>query len=279
MLDGALAAARASAEPWALGAAHVAGDRALVLPHFLAAEEVEALAGVLLDRSWEGETAGWEQGADTPEYCCLWVRPEDDPSGVVEQVERRAATLTGTAPHESEDALKLSAHTAARRGTSARHGSVLFNLHHDIQPVRPRRTHTLIVYLDCAGLEGGETFVCLPGPGSSLAADLQELFESGVTRLPVDPYASEPASPAADRSLAEAEARVERLRAARTDGGALVMDVPGEGLLITPRAGAAFLFTSRLADGRPDASGAWHGAANVLAGVKLAAQKFKAEPA
>ena len=261
--------------------------RVLLFPHFASDAECAALAALAA-----GRPDAWCDGGDGAprEYSFCFLRPlERYFNDVVRRVEARVAAATGVAPHAGEDPLKLSRHLPA----GAAHAPLL-NLHHDANGARPRRVATLILYLsDVRG--GGTFFPCATrapagapscddsaeavreGQPGALCEALRKLHASGVCMLPAAPDAA--GTEAEQAALAGASALCARLAAEQDASGEPWVAGADGGLLVAPRRGAALLFWSVQPPlGAVLAGEAWHGAAAVLVGEKLAAQKFKEAP-
>ncbi len=193
----------------------------------------------------------------------------------------------------------------------------MLNVHHDANAARPRRVATVVMYLADVAAGGGTVFPCADagaapadaeapaaekrdtnaealraGQPAALAAALGALHARGTCLLPVLPGG---ASSDSVKALEGAHAVCARLAAAQAASGAPWVRGADGGLLVAPRRGAAVIFWSVAGRGADDAlsggsvapappygpplrGAAWHGAAAVHAGVKLAAQKFKEAP-
>jgi hypothetical protein len=193
----------------------------------------------------------------------------------------------------------------------------LLNVHHDANAARPRRVATVVMYLADVAAGGGTVFPCADagaapadaeapaaekrdlnaealraGQPAALAAALGALHAHGTYLLPVQPGGAYSSESVEGKALAGAHATCARLAAAQAASGAPWVRGADGGLLVAPRRGAAVIFWS--VSGRGDAidgrdapappygpplrGAAWHGAAAVHSGVKLAAQKFKEAP-
>jgi hypothetical protein len=192
----------------------------------------------------------------------------------------------------------------------------LLNLHHDANDARPRRVATAVMYLSDVAAGGGTFFPCADAvprcasdadadadadaslrafePAALLAA-LASLHAAGTCMLPTRPGRVD--GGVAGAALRGAHVLCTRLAEEQRASGAPWVRGARGGLLVAPRRGAAVVFWSTACDeedstgaadapdaatmasfGAPLAGAAWHGAAAVLCGVKLAAQKFKEAP-
>jgi hypothetical protein len=303
-------------------------------PHFLSADECDALAALAARRSDAWRDAGGE--GDAPcEYSFQFLAPLDRHfQACVRAVEARVAAATRVEAHNGEDPLKVSRHAAAPPRAEQKRApreagdapasdasAPLLNLHHDANTARPRRVATAVMYLSDVAAGGGTFFPCADavkrtsstaddddagddvdaalraGEPAALEAALSALYADGTCMLPTRPGRED--GGAAGAALCGANALCARLAGEQRSTGAPWVRGATGGLLVAPRRGAAVVFWSAISDaaadddsgvaalagscveasfGAPLAGAAWHGAAAVLSGVKLAAQKFKEAP-